>query len=100
MEIECHLASSHFSKIPDLPKADQLVDSLERIKEQPREVWMVKLADRITNLYHPPFYWNNEKIISYQAEAKLILNALSDANQHLANRLEHKIKEYPQFLRS
>lgn len=88
------------SKNPELPKADQLADSLERIKQQPREIWMVKLADRITNLYHPPFYWNNEKILSYQSEATMILNALSSANQHLANRLEFKIDEYSKFLRS
>ena len=87
------------SKNPDLPKAEQLADSLTRIGEQGREIGMVKMADRITNLYHPPFYWQNEKILSYQAEAHTILTALAPANQHLAQRLQQKIQDYPQFLR-
>ena len=32
------------------------------MKTQPIEVWMVKLADRITNLLPPPAHWNEEKI--------------------------------------
>jgi (p)ppGpp synthase/HD superfamily hydrolase len=42
-------------------REEKMLDSLTRIKQQPSEVWMVKLADRITNLYHPPYYWNNAK---------------------------------------
>ena len=43
-------------------KQEKMTDSLARIKEQPREIWMVKLADRITNLQPPPGHWNAEKI--------------------------------------
>ena len=39
-----------------LEKEAQIHDSLERIKLQPKEIWMVKLADRITNLQPPPSY--------------------------------------------
>lgn len=39
----------------------QMQDSLRRIKSQPREVWMVKMADRITNLQPPPGHWSEEK---------------------------------------
>lgn len=88
------------SKDPTLPtKAEQIQDSLNRIKQQPREIWMVKLADRITNLYHPPYYWNNEKILSYRDEAVLIYNELHTANIGLAIRLQEKIDLYPRFLR-
>ncbi len=45
------------SKDPALPRSEQMADSLRRIREQPREVWLVKLADRITNLAPPPSYW-------------------------------------------
>jgi (p)ppGpp synthase/HD superfamily hydrolase len=38
-------------------KAEQLGDSLKRIVLTSREVWMVKLADRITNLQPPPSHW-------------------------------------------
>src|SRR5262245_9451528 len=41
------------TKDAKLPKAERMADSLRRIREQPREVWMVKLADRITNLQKP-----------------------------------------------
>ena len=50
-------------------KPAQMLDSLARIRECPPEVWMVKLADRITNLQAPPHYWKPEKIRAYRAEA-------------------------------
>jgi len=59
----------------------------------------VKMADRICNLYHPPFYWNNEKKLNYIAEAKLIHEHLKDGNEYLANRLQNKIKKYYDFLK-
>ena len=87
------------SKNLALDKADQMRDSLDRIKQQPVEIWMVKMADRITNLYHPPHYWGNEKILSYRDEAQTIHDALHTANGKLAQRLAAKIAAYPQFLR-
>ena len=81
-------------------KRAQLEDSLRRILLQPREVWMVKLADRIANLYAPPFYWDNEKILGYQDEAGLILRTLGAASEVLAERLAQKVAAYPSFLRA
>ena len=92
------LALSKDATLPD--KRSQMDDSLRRIRLQPREVWMVKLADRIANLYAPPFYWNNEKILAYQHEARLIHQALGAASETLAARLAQKIEAYPDFLRS
>lgn len=83
-----------------LTKQDMMIDSLNRIKEQPYEVWMVKMADRICNLYHPPFYWNNEKIIAYQKEATLIYETLKEANNILASRLKMKINDYSSFIKN
>jgi len=89
------------SKDTNLPtKQAQMQDSLQRIQQQPKEVWMVKLADRITNLYRPPFYWHNDKILAYQSEAQLILDALGSSNAVLTTRLAEKISAYPQFLKS
>src|ERR1700760_1741898 len=48
------LALSKDASLPD--KRAQIEDSLRRIRAQPREVWMGKLADRIANLEAPPFY--------------------------------------------
>jgi (p)ppGpp synthase/HD superfamily hydrolase len=73
----------------------QMKDSLKRIQEQPREVWMVKMADRITNLQPPPSSWTTEKIQGYKEEAMEIHAALNSASQYLASRLQNKIKTYP-----
>jgi (p)ppGpp synthase/HD superfamily hydrolase len=75
-----------------------MLDSISRIKNQPIEIWMVKLCDRITNLQAPPIHWDKNKIIQYQSEARLILNQLSEANHFLATRLKNKIIAYEQYL--
>jgi len=77
-----------------LPKEQQMIDSLNRIKKLQSEVWAVKLADRITNLQSPPVHWNTEKKKKYLKQAKLILKELKDGNDYLAKRLETKIIEY------
>jgi guanosine-3',5'-bis(diphosphate) 3'-pyrophosphohydrolase len=81
-----------------LPKNDQILDSLGRIKECPKETWAVKLADRITNMQKPPISWQSGKIIQYYEEAQLILKELKDGNQYLANRLEKEIGKYSRYL--
>jgi (p)ppGpp synthase/HD superfamily hydrolase len=87
------------SKDPHLEKSQQLADSLRRIQLQPVEVWMVKLADRITNLQPPPAHWSKEKIKLYRAEAVGINAALKDASPLLAARLAEKINRYAAFER-
>lgn len=84
------------SKAHGVPKAQAMADSLRRIREQPHEVWMVKLADRITNLTPPaPKHWDRAKKERYRAEGQTILDALGDASPHLATRLARRIAEYP-----
>src|SRR5258708_2572005 len=53
------------TKRESLPKEERMADSLARIRAQPREVAMVKLADRITNLEPPPPKWTVEKRTAY-----------------------------------
>lgn len=79
-------------------KEKMMLDSLSRIKQQPKEVWAVKMADRICNLSAPPYYWTNDKIIKYRKEAQLIYNELKDGNQYLAQRLQRKIKDYLNYI--
>ncbi|MDJ1468050.1 HD domain-containing protein [Cytophagaceae bacterium DM2B3-1] len=79
-------------------KIEQMQDSLRRIQQQPKEVWMVKMADRITNLAPPPHYWNNEKIKAYQQEGQLIYDSLHTAEELLAIRLKERISQYLTFL--
>jgi len=80
-----------------LPKDEKMADSLARIRQQPREVWMVKLADRITNLQPPPKHWTVEKMQSYQQEARQIYEALHEGSPALAARLKQKIEEYSRY---
>jgi len=80
-------------------KQEQMQDSLQRIKEQAKEVWVVKMADRVANLGEPPHYWSIEKKRAYQEEARLILEQLHEANEQMANRLKAKIEDYLQYLK-
>jgi (p)ppGpp synthase/HD superfamily hydrolase len=88
------------SKDPHLAKPLQMPDSLRRIRQQPPEVWMVKLADRIVNLQQPRPDWSAERIRAYQAEGQDILSALEDASPALAARLRHTIEHYQDYLNS
>lgn len=82
------------SKRADLPKAEAMVDSLQRIQQQPTAVWCVKLADRICNLNGMPADWSLEKAAKYQREAERILAALAPAHPWLAERLAARISGY------
>ncbi|MDZ7957980.1 MAG: HD domain-containing protein [Aulosira sp. DedQUE10] len=86
------------TKDNSLAKHLQMADSLYRIKQQPQEIWMVKLADRISNLQSPPYYWTKDKIIRYREEAMQIYAALKDASPFLASRLDSKIESYQKFI--
>lgn len=86
------------SKDATLPKAEQMADSLRRIRREPRAVWLVKLADRTVNMEAPPHYWPSEKRRAYREEARLILRELGEASPSLAARLEEKIEAYGAFV--
>jgi len=86
------------SKDAALPKAERMADSLERIRTQPPEVWMVKLADRITNLQAPPAHWSMEKRRKYWREAGQIRDALGASSAYLRGRLEAKMAKYTAYL--
>ena len=78
-------------------KRAKMEDSLKRIKKQSKEIWMVKLADRIVNLSSVPHYWNLEKKKAYREEGRLILDELKEASSFLADRLREKIENYSTF---
>ncbi len=82
------------SKDKSLDKSERMGDCLRRIREQPREVWMVKLADRITNLQPAPSNWSRQKIEEYRLESVQTLDALGEASSLLANRLRERIQTY------
>ncbi|MBK8586663.1 MAG: bifunctional (p)ppGpp synthetase/guanosine-3',5'-bis(diphosphate) 3'-pyrophosphohydrolase [Bacteroidetes bacterium] len=86
------------TKNESLPKEEQMMDSLQRIKNLPHEVWAVKLADRITNLQAPPSHWDNAKKKKYRAEAQIILDELASGNVFLADRLQMLIEDYRKYI--
>jgi guanosine-3',5'-bis(diphosphate) 3'-pyrophosphohydrolase len=82
-----------------LPKEQRMLDSLSRIRQQPRAVWVVKLADRVTNLDEPPSSWSREKRLGYQGEARAILSSLQGGSAPLERRLADKIEGYARWCR-
>ena len=85
------------SKDPSLPtRQAQMADSLARILRQPVEIAMVKLGDRIANLYQVPHDWSAAQAQAYAQEARDILQALGHANPALADRLARHIAGFGQ----
>jgi (p)ppGpp synthase/HD superfamily hydrolase len=82
------------TKNPKLSLKLQMRDSLERILQQPNEIAMVKLADRLTNTASPPGQWTPEQVDAYRSEAEEILDALGHASAFLAERLRHRIAAF------
>lgn len=74
------------TKNENLTSNEKMMDSLNRINELEKEVGMVKLADRITNLQEPPKYWERDRINIYMNEVKLINGVLNDKNEYLNTR--------------
>ena len=86
------------TKNEDLPGEEQIPDSLARIKKLRKEVWAVKLADRISNMQKPPITWSLEKKKKYRRVARLILRELNGGNPYLEARLEKLIDLYKEFI--
>lgn len=87
------------SKDERLPKEEQIPDSIKRIKKLRREVFAVKLADRITNLQPPPADWGREMIVKYRDDSIFILKEMQEGNSYLAERLRTKIVEYSNYFK-
>jgi (p)ppGpp synthase/HD superfamily hydrolase len=80
-----------------LERRASMEDSLRRIREQPKEIWIVKIADRIANLRldRPlPDAWSAEKCLNYAEEGELILRYLSEASEILSWMLFDRIRNW------
>jgi (p)ppGpp synthase/HD superfamily hydrolase len=71
---------------------------LKKIVRQRKEIWMVKLADRIWNMSAPPEHWDRAKRQEYLEEAKLIHETLQRGSPYLAARLSDKIYAYNRYI--
>ncbi len=86
------------TKNGQLPSDQQIPDSLSRIRGFRKEVWAVKLADRISNMHEPPPSWSREKKLKYREDARLILYELRGGNAYLETRLSGLIEDYESFI--
>ena len=81
-------------KDKNIPKENRMKDSIERIKKQPREVAIVKLADRLYNIRCRVPSWSEEKTLKYKKEAQLICDELGYACEPLKCDLQEYIENY------
>ena len=86
------------TKDSTLDKKDQMDDSLNRILDLGREVAIVKICDRITNLQRPPKKWDNAKIKKYHLQALKIAERLQGKNEYLDKRIQEKILSYNSYV--
>ena len=87
------------AKNKELDKKYQLTDSLKNIFNQPKEVQIVKMADRITNLQPPPLDWTQVQIRAYWQGAQEIHTKLENASPFLEKRLAQKIENYRRHIK-
>jgi len=103
-ELEDHFGTEIAESVLALTKneklgaSDQIPDSLIRIRELPKEIWAVKLADRISNMQKPPSHWDRNQTNYYRIMAEEILQQLEGGNEYLEKRLKGKILEYGQYI--
>jgi (p)ppGpp synthase/HD superfamily hydrolase len=86
------------SKNYNLEKSAQFEENINRILEQPKDIWLVKMADRITNLNPPPNFWTAEKRKLYLEQSIVLYDTFKEANVFLADRLKTKIEQYKFYL--
>lgn len=86
------------TKFSNLEKSEQMENSLDRIKMLEKEIWAVKLADRLINLQAPSLEWTPEKRKKYLQGSENILSELAPANEYLALRLKAAINEYISYV--
>ena len=91
-------AVSALTKNKHLTKSSQIQHSLQRILRQPKEVWLVKLADRIANLQQTIFLhdkkWSGHYKQYYRDESILINQTLGKASPYLSQKLSILINIY------
>lgn len=86
------------TKDKTLPKSKQIQQSLQSIIAQPKEVWTIKLSDRIANLQQTMFLtdqkWTFEYKEYYREESILINQTLGKSSPYLSQKLSNLISIY------
>lgn len=79
---------------PEIEPNLQIEDCLKRIKTQPKEVAIVKMADRLFNIRERFSGWDKQKQDNYKQEAQLICNELGCYSANLKQALQQAIDVY------
>jgi len=82
------------SRDESLVKSEQIPNCIEKIKGQPKEVAIIKMADRLMNVRERASGWTKEKQDAYKNEAWIIHDNLKYANEYLAEALKIAIMNY------
>ena len=77
-----------------IERQDQMRDSLNRILMQPKEVAIVKMADRYFNLRDKVPSWPHEKYLEYKQESQLICDMLGKNLPEIQKLLQEQINNY------
>ena len=77
-----------------IEKQDQMRDSLNRILMQPKEISIVKMADRYFNIRDRVPTWTKEKQKEYKQEAQMICDILGKNIPEIQKVLQHQIDRY------
>lgn len=72
----------------------QIPDCLNRIKSEPKEVAIVKMADRLYNIRERFSEWSLEHLEKYKQEAQLICDELGMYCENMRQALQLAIDEY------
>ena len=82
------------SRNEKLPFNEQIPDCLNRIKSQPKEVAIVKMADRLYNIRERYAGWSKEQQNLYKKEAQVVCDELGFASENMREALQQAINEY------
>ena len=82
------------SRDENIKKDLQIKDCIKRIKANPKEVAIVKLADRLYNVRGRVLSWSLEKQELYKIEAEFIKNELGYACENLKIAIENALIDY------
>ena len=92
--IEVAKAVKALSRNEDIPFDEQIPDCLNRIKQQPKEVSIVKMADRLYNIRERYNAWDFQRQEKYKKEAQLVCDELGYASENMRLALQKAIDEY------
>ena len=83
------------TKNPNLPYEEQMPDSLKRIRKQPKEIAIVKMADRMFNMRDRVPTWPKDKQEAYKKEAQMICDALGElCGDEMTSSMQEQLGNY------